>query len=100
MVAPLLGIVQTIAAHVGLVARNDLQTLTRKRYGRGVAAMLLVSIVVVNVVTIAADLQAGAAGIGILAGVDTRWLVLPLGLALVGRCWLASTTRSWACCST
>lgn len=84
LVAPLLGIVQTIAAHVGLVARNDLQTLTRKRYGRGVAAMLLVSIVVVNVVTIAADLQAGAAGIGILAGVDTRWLVLPLGLALVG----------------
>jgi len=84
LVAPLLGIVQTIAAHVGLVARNDLQTLTRNRYGRGVAAMLLVSIVVVNVVTIAADLQAGAAGIGILAGVDTRWLVLPLGLALVG----------------
>ena len=84
LVAPLLGIVQTIAAHVGLVARNDLQTLTRQRYGRKVAAILLVSIVVVNVVTIAADLQAGATGIGILAGVDTRWLVLPLGLALVG----------------
>ena len=84
LVAPLLGIVQTIAAHVGSVARNDLQTLTRIRYGRGVAAVLLVSVVVVNVVTIAADLQAGAAGIGILAGVESRWLVLPLGLALVG----------------
>ncbi len=94
LVAPLLGIVQTIAAHVGLVARNDLQTLTRRRYGQGVAAILLVSIVVVNVVTIAADLQAGAAGIGILAGVDTRWLVLPLSAC----CWLASTTRWWACC--
>ena len=84
LVAPLLGVVQTIAAHVGSVARNDLQTLTRIRYGRGVAAVLLVSVVVVNVVTIAADLQAGAAGIGILAGVESRWLVLPLGLALVG----------------
>jgi Mn2+/Fe2+ NRAMP family transporter len=84
LVAPLLGVVQTIAAHVGSVARNDLQTLALKRYGRGVAAILLVSVVVVNLVTIAADLQAGAAGIGLLAGVDSRWLVVPLGLALVG----------------
>jgi len=84
LVAPLLGVVQTIAAHVGSVARSDLQTLTLKRYGRRVAAVLLVSVVIVNVVTIAADLQAGAAGIGLLAGVDSRWLVAPLGLALIG----------------
>ncbi len=84
LVAPLLGVVQTIAAHVGSVARNDLQTLTLKRYGRGVAALLLVSVVVVNVVTIAADLQAGAAGIGLVAGADSRWLVIPLGVVLVG----------------
>src|SRR6516165_9894381 len=84
LVAPLLGVVQAIAAHVGSVARNDLQTLTLKRYGQRVAALLLVSVVIVNVVTIAADLQAGAAGIGLLAGVDSRWLVLPLGLGLIG----------------
>jgi hypothetical protein len=60
LVAPLLAVVLTIAAHVGAVARNDLQTLTVKRYGRRVGAILLVSVVVVNVVTIAADLQAGA----------------------------------------
>jgi len=84
LVAPLLGVVQTIAAQVGSVARSDLQTLTLKRYGRGVGAVLRVSVIVVNVVTIAADLQAGAAGIGILAGVDSRWLVVPLGLAQVG----------------
>ena len=84
LVAPLLGVVQTIAAQVGSVARNDLQTLAVKRYGRNVAGALLVSVVVVNVVTIAADLQAGAAGLGLLAGVGSRWLVVPLGLALVG----------------
>ena len=84
LVAPLLGVVQAIAAAVGLAARSDLQTLTLKRYGWRVAAVLLVSVVVVNVVTIAADLQAGAAGIGLLAGVDSRWLVLPLGTVLVG----------------
>ena len=84
LVAPLLGVVLTIAAHVGAVAGSDLQTLTVKRYGQRVGAILLVSVVFVNVVTIAADLQAGAAGIGLLAGVAARWLVVPLGLALVG----------------
>jgi Mn2+/Fe2+ NRAMP family transporter len=84
LVAPLLALVLTIAAHVGAVARDDLQSLTLKRYGRRVAAVLLVSVVVVNLVTITADLQAGAAGIGLLAGVDSRWLVAPLGVAVAG----------------
>ena len=84
LVAPLLGVVLSIAAQVGMVARADLQTLTVKRYGQRVGAILLVSVALVNVVTIAADLQAGAAGIGLLAGIDPRWLVVPLGLALVG----------------
>ena len=84
LIAPLLGVVLTIAAQVGAVARDDLQSLTLKRYGRGVAAVLLVSVVAVNLVTIAADLQAGAAGIGLLAGVDSRWLVVPLGVAVAG----------------
>ena len=84
LVAPLLAVVLAIAARVGAVARDDLQSLTRKRYGRVVAAVLLVSVVVVNLVTIAADLQAGAAGIGLLADVESRWLVVPLGAALAG----------------
>ncbi len=84
LVAPLLYVVLSIAAQVGLATGTDLQTLTLKRYGRPVAAALLVSVVLVNLVTIAADLQAGAAGIGLLAGVDARWLVLPLGVALLG----------------
>ena len=66
----------------------------------GVAAVLLVSVVVVNVVTIAADLQAGAAGIGLLAGVDSRWLVVPLGLALVGLLLVGKYDEVVACCVT
>jgi Mn2+/Fe2+ NRAMP family transporter len=84
LVAPLLAVVQAIAAHVGVVARGDLQSLAIKRYGRRAAAVLMVSVVVVNVVTIGADLQAGAAAIGMLAGADPRWMVLPLGLAVTG----------------
>jgi len=49
-----------------------------------VAAVLLVSVVAVNLVTIPADLQAGAAGIGLLAGIGSRWLVVPLGAAVFG----------------
>ena len=90
LLTPMLYVVLAIAAQVAVAAGSDLQSLALKRYGRKVAAVLLASVVVVNVVTIAADLQAGAAGIGLLAGVDFRWLVLPLGAAvacllLVGR---------------
>jgi hypothetical protein len=42
------------------------------------------SVVVVNLVTIAADLQAAAASVGLLADVDSRWLVAPLEAALAG----------------
>ena len=83
LVAPVLAVVMTIAVQVGMVAHDDLQSLVLKRYGRGTAVVLLVSVVSVNLVTIAADLQAGAAGIGLLVGVDPRWLVTPLGIALV-----------------
>ena len=84
LTAPLLGVVLVIAAQVGAVARSDLQSLVVKRYGQRVSRMLLVSVVLVNLVTIAADLQAGAAGIGLLAGIGSQWIVLPLGLALAG----------------
>jgi Mn2+/Fe2+ NRAMP family transporter len=84
VVAPMLAVVLAIAAQVGVVARSDLQSLVVKHYGQGVARVLLVSIVLVNLVTIAADLQAGAVGIGILIGIGSNWVVLPLGMALVG----------------
>jgi Mn2+/Fe2+ NRAMP family transporter len=72
LVAPLLAVVLVIAARVGVVTSSDLQSLTLKRYGPRVAALLMASVVVVNVVTIAADVQAGAAGIGLLAGIGSR----------------------------
>jgi Mn2+/Fe2+ NRAMP family transporter len=84
LIAPLLAVVQSLALRVAVGTGSDLQSLASKRYGRKVAVTLLMSVVVVNVVTIAADLQAGAAGVGLLAGVNGRWLVLPLGLGVLG----------------
>jgi len=84
LVAPLLAVILIIAGRVGMVTRSDLQSLSRKRYGPRVAGLLLVSVVTVNVLTIAADVQAGAAGIGLLAHLSARWIVAPLALALAG----------------
>ena len=84
LTAPLLSVVLAIAAQVGIVARKNLQSLVLERYGKKVSVVFLVSVVLVNLVTIAADLQAGAAGIGILVGVRSGWIIFPLGLALFG----------------
>lgn len=84
LVAPMLSVVLSIAAQVGAVGRGDLQSLVLKHYGRGVGRILLISVVAVNMVTIAADLQAGAAGIGLLARIGSGWLIVPLSLVVVG----------------
>ena len=44
---------------------------------------MLGSILAVNIIIIAADLEAGAAAIGLLVGVDWRYFVAPLSVALV-----------------
>lgn len=89
LTAPLLSVVLAIAAQVGIVARKNLQSLVLERYGKKVSVVFLVSVVLVNLVTIAADLQAGAAGIGILVGVRSGWIIFPLGLALFGLLFIA-----------
>jgi Mn2+/Fe2+ NRAMP family transporter len=66
------------------VSGHDLQKAVTDGYGRRWSAVLLVSILAVNVVTIAADLEAGAAALGILTGIDWAWFVIPLALALLG----------------
>lgn len=44
LVAPLLAVVLTVAAHVGIVTRDDLQSLVRRHYGRGTARLLLTAV--------------------------------------------------------
>jgi Mn2+/Fe2+ NRAMP family transporter len=83
-IAPLLSVVLGIAAQVGAAGQGDLQSLVSRHYGRLVGRLLLVSVVLVNLVTIAADLQAGAAGLGILTGAGSGWFIAPLSLALLG----------------
>jgi Mn2+/Fe2+ NRAMP family transporter len=80
---PVIAIVQVISTHVGAVGRNDLQTAVAQGYGSLPRWLLLASILVASVVTIGADLEGGAAAIGLLTHLDWRWFVLPLSFALL-----------------
>jgi Mn2+/Fe2+ NRAMP family transporter len=83
LMMPAIAVVQILATRVGVLARRDLQQVVLDGYGRLLGYLLLTSILAVNVVTIAADLSAGAAAIGLLTGAPSRWLVPALGAALV-----------------
>jgi Mn2+/Fe2+ NRAMP family transporter len=78
LVIPMLVVIQTIAAHVGAVCKTGLEDLIRRRYGRGWATLALLSLLIVNVLTYAADLEGGGAALQILSGADYRWWVVPL----------------------
>jgi Mn2+/Fe2+ NRAMP family transporter len=62
---------------------RDLQAAVTDSYGRSWRWLLLVSVLAVNIVTIGADLEGGAAAIGLLTSLDWRWFVLPLSLFLL-----------------
>jgi Mn2+/Fe2+ NRAMP family transporter len=84
LIFPILAVVQTLATRVGFLTRRDLQQLVVDGYGRVPAGVLLVSILAVNVVTVAADLEGGAAALELLTGAGWHWFVAPLAAVLLG----------------
>jgi Mn2+/Fe2+ NRAMP family transporter len=93
LIFPMLAVVQAIAARVGCVTGRDLGSLVRTRYGARACAVLVVSVVLVAVLTLAADLKAGAAALGILLKLDLRWLIVPLAALELAILWLG--THRW-----
>ncbi|HEY6318687.1 MAG TPA: divalent metal cation transporter [Acidimicrobiia bacterium] len=83
LIAPALIVIQVIAVRLGVLGGTDLPTAARDRFRPAVQHAIAGSIVAVTVLTLAADLSAGAASIGILAGVSTGWLVAPLAAVIV-----------------
>jgi Mn2+/Fe2+ NRAMP family transporter len=85
LVIPMLAVVQAISAAVGGVCREGLEDILARHYRRVSAWIALIAILAVNVVTLVADLQGGAAALGLLTGgVDLRFFVMPLaGLSAV-----------------
>jgi len=81
LVIPMLAAVQVISARVGAAFRGSLQDAIAKMGGRPWALVALISILSVNIVTLAADLEGGAAALGLLTRVDYRWFILPFAIA-------------------
>jgi Mn2+/Fe2+ NRAMP family transporter len=83
LVIPMLAVVQSIAAQVGTVSRKGLEDCVRANYGRGWALAALTSLLVVNILTLAADLEGGGAALALLTHVSYTWWLLPLGALTV-----------------
>jgi Mn2+/Fe2+ NRAMP family transporter len=83
LIYPMLATIQVISAEVGVVTRQGLQRCVRNAYGRGWGAVLLLSVLAVNLITIGADLEAGAAALSLLFHIDYRWFVVPYAAALL-----------------
>jgi Mn2+/Fe2+ NRAMP family transporter len=83
LVIPMLAVIQAIAAQVGTVTKKGLEDCVRSTYGRFWAFVTLAALLVVNVLTLAADLEGGAAAVEMLTHVAYQWWVAPLGVLTV-----------------
>ncbi len=83
LVIPMLAAVQAVAAQVGTVTEKGLEDCVRRAYGGFWALIALGALLIVNVLTLAGDLEGGGAALQLLTGADYRWWVLPLGALTV-----------------
>jgi Mn2+/Fe2+ NRAMP family transporter len=83
LLLPMLVVIQVIGAQVGVMTGVGLQEVVARRWRRPLAVLFLLSVVVVSVLTIAADLEAGAAALGLIFHIGWSWLVAPLGVVLL-----------------
>lgn len=88
LLLPMLAVIQAIAASVGAVSQMNLQQAITRTYGRGPALVAAASIVAISLLTLGADVQAGAEAVTLLTGVPFYYFVLPF-VAIIG--WLLAT---------
>jgi Mn2+/Fe2+ NRAMP family transporter len=82
LIYPMLASIQIISAQVGVVAKQGLQQAVCRVYGRGWGMVLLLSVLAVNLITIGADLEGGAAALGLLFHIAWQWFVVPFALLM------------------
>lgn len=81
LIIPMLSVVQAISAQIGIVMNTGLEAAVRRRYGKGWALLALVSVLIVNLITLAADLEGGGAALSLLIHIDYRWFIIPLAMS-------------------
>jgi len=79
LIIPMLAVIQAIAAQIGAVSKRGLEDCVRAAYGRGWAIAALAALLIVNLLTLAADLEGGGAALSLLTHVSYVWWLVPLG---------------------
>ncbi len=88
LLLPMLAVIQSVAASVASASQMSLQQAIVRTYGRVPASIAAVAIVGIGVVTLGADVQAGAQALTLLTHVPFEYFVVPLaGVAF----WLLAT---------
>src|SRR5579864_3335892 len=77
---PMLAVVQAISSQISAVTKHGLEDIVRLRYGRAAAFVVLFAILIVNVLTFAADLEGGGAALSLLSGFAYRLWIIPLAV--------------------
>ncbi len=82
LIIPMLIVVQMLATHLAGVSRKGLQAAVRSRYHIAIAWTSMSAIVAVNLITLGADLQAGAASLEIMTGASQVVWAIPLAIVI------------------
>lgn len=83
LIVPMFAVVQMIGTQVATVCGEGLQSAVRRRYGFWIATLSLVCIVGVNIITYAADLEAGAAALHLLTPIPYVWFLVPISIGVL-----------------
>ncbi|MGZ3716549.1 MAG: NRAMP family divalent metal transporter, partial [Ktedonobacterales bacterium] len=82
LATPLYQAVQYACAKIGRVNQRGLATLLHEQYGRSVAVLASLLLLVANGALIAADLAAIGSGLQLITGISWDWFVVPVALIL------------------
>jgi Mn2+/Fe2+ NRAMP family transporter len=82
LLLPMIAVVQSIAAAIGAISPTSIQGAIRRHYGLTWALLALIAVLAVNVMTLSADLEAGAESLKLLTGLSRDYFVLPFAGAV------------------
>ncbi len=77
LLLPMIAVVQSIAAAIGTISPTSIQATIRRHYGLTWALLALAAVAAVNLMTLTADLEAGAESLKLLTGIPREYFVLP-----------------------
>src|SRR5258708_747062 len=82
LATPMYQAVQFACAKIGRVTQKGLADNLRKHYGRNVALLVVLVLVIANIALIAGDLVAIGSGLELLTGLSWAWFVVPAAALL------------------